>query len=51
MRQSPILSDPPPSGIAYSEDKLLQARIFSYADAQRHRLGPNYLLLPVNAPR
>jgi len=38
-------------GIAYSEDKLLQARIFSYADAQRHRLGPNYLLLPVNAPR
>ena len=41
----------PPSGIAYSEDKLLQTRIFSYADTQRHRLGPNYLLLPVNAPR
>ena len=38
-------------GIAYSEDKLLQTRIFSYADTQRHRLGPNYLLLPVNAPK
>jgi hypothetical protein len=23
----------------------------SYADTQRHRLGPNYLMLPVNAPR
>ena len=38
-------------GISYSEDKLLQTRIFSYADTQRHRLGPNYLMLPVNAPR
>ncbi|KAK1400320.1 Catalase [Heracleum sosnowskyi] len=38
-------------GIYYSDDKLLQSRIFSYADAQRHRLGPNYLQLPVNAPR
>ena len=38
-------------GIAYSDDKLLQTRIFSYADTQRHRLGPNYLMLPVNAPR
>ncbi|GFR42897.1 hypothetical protein Agub_g3891 [Astrephomene gubernaculifera] len=38
-------------GIAYSDDKLLQTRIFSYADTQRHRLGPNYLLLPVNAPK
>lgn len=38
-------------GIAYSDDKLLQTRIFSYADTQRHRLGPNYLMIPVNAPR
>lgn len=39
------------AGIGYTDDKLLQTRIFSYADTQRHRLGPNYLLLPVNAPR
>lgn len=38
-------------GVTYSEDKLLQTRIFSYADTQRYRLGPNYLQLPVNAPR
>jgi catalase len=38
-------------GIAYSDDKLLQTRIFSYADTQRHRLGPNYLMIPVNAPQ
>eukprot|EP00983_Pelagomonas_calceolata_P043134 1138781-Pelagomonas_calceolata.AAC.7 len=30
---------------------MLQTRIFSYADTQRHRLGPNYLMLPVNAPK
>ena len=39
------------AGIGYSDDKLLQTRIFSYADSQRHRLGPNYLLLPANAPK
>ncbi|KAG0460747.1 hypothetical protein HPP92_021044 [Vanilla planifolia] len=38
-------------GIYYSDDKLLQTRIFSYADTQRHRLGPNYLMLPPNAPK
>eukprot|EP00877_Chromochloris_zofingiensis_P011194 jgi/Chrzof1/6328/Cz18g04130.t1 len=38
-------------GVTYSDDKLLQTRVFSYADTQRHRLGPNYLLLPVNAPK
>ena len=43
--------DPCCAGIGYSDDKLLQTRIFSYADTQRHRLGPNYLLLPVNAPK
>lgn len=38
-------------GIGYSEDKLLQTRIFSYADTQRYRLGGNYLQLPINAPK
>ncbi|KAM7513996.1 hypothetical protein LguiA_003579 [Lonicera macranthoides] len=38
-------------GLYYSEDKLLQTRIFAYGDTQRHRLGPNYLQLPVNAPK
>ncbi|KAJ0087050.1 hypothetical protein Patl1_09392 [Pistacia atlantica] len=38
-------------GVYYSDDKLLQTRIFSYADTQRHRLGPNYLQLPVNSPK
>ena len=41
----------PVAGIGYSDDKLLQTRIFSYADTQRHRLGPNYLMLPANAPK
>jgi len=38
-------------GITYSDDKLLQSRLFSYADTQRYRLGPNYLMLPANAPK
>lgn len=38
-------------GIGFSPDKMLQARIFSYADAHRHRLGTHYEALPVNAPR
>ncbi|MFZ1078256.1 MAG: catalase, partial [Methylovirgula sp.] len=38
-------------GISFSPDKMLQARIFSYADAHRHRLGTHYEALPVNAPR
>lgn len=38
-------------GISFSPDKMLQARIFSYADAHRYRLGVNYERLPVNAPR
>jgi catalase len=37
-------------GIEFSADKLLQGRTFSYADTQRHRLGPNYLQLPINRP-
>jgi catalase len=39
-------------GISFSPDKMLQFRIFSYADAHRYRLGsPNYAELPVNRPR
>ena len=37
-------------GISFSPDKMLQARVFSYADAHRHRLGTHYEQLPVNAP-
>jgi catalase len=40
-----------PPGLAPSNDKLLQSRIFSYSDAQRYRLGANYLTLPINRPR
>lgn len=35
-------------GIEPSEDKLLQGRLFSYADTQRYRLGANYQQLEVN---
>jgi catalase len=38
-------------GIGFSPDKMLQARVFSYADAHRHRLGTHYESLPVNAPK
>jgi catalase len=38
-------------GIGFSPDKVLQARIFSYADAHRYRLGTHDESLPGNAPR
>ena len=38
-------------GIEASPDRLLQGRLFSYADTQRYRVGTNYQLLPVNAPK
>ncbi len=38
-------------GISWSPDKMLQARIFSYADAHRYRLGTHYESLPVNKPK
>ena len=38
-------------GIGFSPDKVLQARIFAYADAHRYRLGTHYEALPVNAPK
>ncbi|KAH9254103.1 hypothetical protein BASA81_007978 [Batrachochytrium salamandrivorans] len=37
-------------GVQPSPDKLLQGRLFSYPDTQRHRLGPNYAQIPVNCP-
>jgi len=38
-------------GIGFSPDKMLQFRIFAYADAHRYRLGSvNYTSLPVNRP-
>jgi catalase len=37
-------------GISFSPDKMLQARIFSYTDAHRYRLGVNFERLPINAP-
>lgn len=37
-------------GIGFSPDKMLQARLFSYPDAHRYRLGANYSTLPVNSP-
>jgi len=38
-------------GIGFSPDKVLQARIFSYADAHRYRIGTHYEALPVNTPK
>ncbi|KAJ1718640.1 catalase A, partial [Coemansia biformis] len=38
------------SGIAPSADRMLQGRLFSYPDTHRHRLGANYLQLPINSP-
>jgi catalase len=38
-------------GIGHSPDKMLQARIFSYADAHRYRVGVNAHQLSVNKPR
>ncbi len=37
-------------GIEPSPDRMLQGRLFSYADTQRYRVGSNYMELPVNRP-
>ena len=37
-------------GIEPSEDRMLQGRLFSYADTQRYRLGINHFQLPPNKP-
>ena len=38
-------------GIGFSPDKVLQARVMSYTDAHRYRIGTNYQQLPVNLPK
>lgn len=38
-------------GIGPSPDKMLQARLMSYADTHLHRLGVNHHQIPVNKPR
>ncbi|WDD91690.1 catalase [Burkholderia sp. FERM BP-3421] len=38
-------------GIEPSEDRMLQGRVFSYADTQMYRLGANFSQLPINRPR
>ncbi|MDF7673303.1 catalase [Acetobacteraceae bacterium ESL0709] len=38
-------------GIGFSPDKMLQGRIFSYADAHRYRVGTHYEMLPINRPK
>ena len=41
-----------PSGIDFSNDPLLQGRLFSYLDTQLKRLGsPNFAQIPINAPK
>ncbi len=38
-------------GIDFTNDRILQGRTFPYGDAQRYRIGVNYLQLPTNMPR
>ena len=38
-------------GLDFSDDKMLVGRTFSYSDTQRHRVGTNYLQLPINSPQ
>ena len=40
-----------PPGMSASPDKMLQARLLSYPDAHRYRIGVNYAALGVNKPR
>ncbi|VDD89600.1 unnamed protein product [Enterobius vermicularis] len=37
-------------GIEFSPDKMLQGRLIAYPDTQFHRLGPNYMQIPINCP-
>jgi catalase len=37
-------------GIDFSNDPLLQGRLFSYLDTQLKRVGPNFAQLPINRP-
>lgn len=38
-------------GVGLSPDRMLQGRVFAYADAHRYRIGTNHQRLPVNAPK
>ena len=38
-------------GLGFSPDKMLQARLFAYHDAQLYRVGTNHQQLSVNRPR
>ena len=38
-------------GIEPSPDKMLQGRLFAYADAARYRVGANHNTLPINRPK
>lgn len=37
-------------GVEASPDKMLQGRLFAYADAHRYRVGTNHNTLPINRP-
>ena len=37
-------------GMSPSTDRILQARMFSYPDTHRHRLGANFDQIPINCP-
>jgi catalase len=51
MEQSSFSPSAIVPGISWSPDKMLQARLMSYADAHRYRVGNNYQQLPVNRPK
>jgi catalase len=37
-------------GVDFTNDPLLQGRLFSYVDTQLRRVGPNFAELPINRP-
>ncbi|MBA3677079.1 MAG: catalase [Sphingosinicella sp.] len=50
--QAAFLPSNAPPGIDFSNDPLLQGRLFSYLDTQKSRLGTtNFHQIPINAPR
>lgn len=50
VEQSAFAPSHMPPGIEASPDKMLQGRLFSYVDTHYHRLGTNYLHIPINCP-
>ncbi len=50
--QAAFLPSNVPPGIDFSNDPLLQGRLFSYLDTQKSRLGTtNFHQIPINAPK